>query len=324
MSAAISSIPVKAARKKSKRRSVTEPDLSYPQPVIQNGAVLPFDRERAYSPINAPVAFQPSEQRILPLGNQIYAGDTIATLQGFEDNSFDACITDPPYNIARGNKKGMTWAFSNHVTMHEKWDAYSTDDYERFTAAWMSEVCRVVKPNGNIFIFGSYHNIYTVGAIATRMEMKILNSIIWAKPNAQPNITCRMFTESTEQLVWICNNHFKKASKWTYNYAHMKALNGGKQMRNYWEIPLTPKSEKTEGKHPAQKPLALMERIVLAGTHPGDRVLDCFAGSGSTLLACDKLDRRWIGIERDDNYCDLAYRRIDRERQQRRLLPVNT
>jgi site-specific DNA-methyltransferase (adenine-specific) len=131
-----------------------------------------------------------------------------------------------------------------------------------------------------------------------------------------------MFTQSTEQILWLCNNSNKKAKKWTFNYHHMKELNGGKQMRNYWEIPLTPMRERKHGKHPSQKPLKLMERLVLAGTNPGDRVLDCFAGSGSTLLACDRLNRKWVGIERDEEYCGIAHRRLEDERKQRRLFPA--
>jgi len=289
----------------------------------QPGEVEPTDIGRAYKPVNKP-APRPTQSGIIPIGNQLYQGDSVETLQSFADNTFDCAMTDPPYNIAKKGKKGLSWAFSSHVTMDASWDAYSTDDYEKFTVAWLSELCRTVRENGNIFIFGSYHNIYTIGAIATRMDLRIINSIIWAKPNAQPNITCRMFTESTEQVLWICNNTNKKAKKWTYNYKHMKELNGGKQMRNFWEIPVTPKREKAHGKHPSQKPLRVMERLVLAGTNPGDRVVDCFAGSGSTLLACDRLDRRWVGIERDDAYCQIAHDRIDGERKQRRLLPANT
>jgi site-specific DNA-methyltransferase (adenine-specific) len=232
-------------------------------------------------------------------------------------------LTDPPYNIAR-NRKGLAWAFSSHVTIENNWDRFTPSEYEAFTAAWLEQICRVTKKNGNIFIFGSYHNIYTIGSIAQRMDLRIINSIIWTKPNAQPNITCRMFTESTEQILWLCNNTNNHAKNWTYNYHHMKALNGGKQMRNYWEIPLTPQRERVHGKHPSQKPIRLMERLVLAGTNPGDLVVDCFAGSGSTLLACDRLDRKWVGIEKDTEYCSLAHRRIDSERQQRRLKNMPT
>lgn len=292
------------------------------KPPWHNSEVAPLDLDAPYEPVAEPLASEHQKRKVIPLGNQLYQGDCIEVLQSWKDDTFHACVTDPPYNIARKSKKGLSWAFSNHVTMHEDWDRYSTDDYERFTAAWLSEVCRLVKENGNIFIFGSYHNIYTIGAIATRMDLRIINSIIWAKPNAQPNITCRMFTESTEQILWICNNTNKNAKNWVYHYAHMKEINGGKQMRNFWEIPVTPPREKTHGKHPSQKPLRLMERLVLAGSNPNDRVLDCFAGSGSTLLACDRLDRRWVGIERDGAYCDIAHRRLEEERRQRRLLPA--
>jgi site-specific DNA-methyltransferase (adenine-specific) len=293
---------------------------SEPKRPTLDGMVPPLDEGKPYEPVAKPRVVDEWAERILPMPNQLYQGEVTQTLARWEDNYFHATITDPPYNIAR-DRKGLAWAFSNHVTIDSEWDRFTNDEYEAFTYAWLKEVCRVTKENGNIFIFGSYHNIYSIGAIAARMDLRIVNSIIWAKPNAQPNITCRMFTESTEQILWLCNNTQKKAKNWTYNYKHMKELNGGKQMRNYWEIPVTPQREKTHGKHPSQKPLKVMERIVLAGTNPGDRVLDCFAGSGSTLLACDRLERRWVGIERDPEYCDIAHSRVDGERRQRRLFP---
>jgi len=285
----------------------------------ENAEVPPLDLQKPYEPIKKPrMAKKPRGAKLTPLPNQLYQGDVLETLRSFEDDIFHATITDPPYNIA-SDRKGLSWAFSSHVTIENEWDRYTPDEYEKFTAAWLHEVCRTTKENGNIFIFGSYHNIYTLGAIAQRMDLRVVNSIIWTKPNAQPNITCRMFTQSTEQILWLCNNTKKKAKKWTFNYKDMKAVNGGKQMRNYWEIPLTPKRERAHGKHPSQKPLRLMERLVLAGTNPGDRVLDCFAGSGSTLLACDRHERKWVGIERDDEYADIAHKRLEDERKQRRL-----
>lgn len=286
----------------------------------------PYDIGRPFEPVSKPlqILHNPKQKsQIYPLPNQLYQGDSVAVLSAWPNESFDACITDPPYNIAR-DRKGLTWAFSSHVTIENAWDRFTPSEYETFTAAWLEQVCRVTKKNGNIFIFGSYHNIYTIGSLAQRMDLRIINSIIWTKPNAQPNITCRMFTESTEQILWLCNNTHAHAKNWTYNYHHMKALNGGKQMRNYWEIPLTPMRERIHGKHPSQKPIRLMERLVLAGTNPGDSVVDCFAGSGSTLLACDRLDRKWVGIEKDSEYCALAHRRIDGERQQRRLKNMPT
>ena len=284
-----------------------------------NGEVEPLDLGVPYEPVAKPVRNNTrGNEKVTPLGNQLYEGDCLESLSQWSDGTFHACITDPPYNIAR-DRKGLKWAFSSHVTIDSEWDRFSPEQYEEFTAEWLKEVCRTTRENGNIFIFGSYHNIYTIGAIAARLDLRIVNSIIWAKPNAQPNITCRMLTESTEQILWLCNNTNKKAKNWTFNYDHMKALNGGKQMRNFWEIPVTPARERVHGKHPSQKPLRVMERIILAGTNRNDRVLDCFAGSGSTLLACDRLDRRWVGVERDGAYCDIAHRRIDDERRQRRL-----
>ena len=209
----------------------------------QQGEVEPFDLSIPYEPVAAPVVQATPERaiktasRLIPLPNQLYQGDTLEMMQQWEDKSFHACVTDPPYNIAR-DRKGLSWAFSSHVTIDSEWDRFSNDEYEQFTTAWLKEVCRLVKENGNIFIFGSYHNIYTIGAIAARMDLRIINSIIWAKPNAQPNITCRMLTESTEQILWLCNNTNKKAKNWTFNYQDMKELNGGKQMRNFWEVPV--------------------------------------------------------------------------------------
>lgn len=252
-----------------------------------------------------------SSKQVKPrlLKNQIICADAIALMKTWPDGFIDACITDPPYNIAK-NKKGLTWAFSSHVTMQSDWDRFLDSDYAEFTLTWIKEICRITKKNGNLFIFGSYHNIYLIGTLAKRLGLRFINSIIWAKPNAQPNITCRMFTESTEQIIWLCNNSEKLAKGWTFNYAVTKELNDGKQMRNFWSIPTAPLSEKKFGKHPSQKPLALMERIVQAATNPNDLVLDCFSGSGSTLVACQKLGRNYIGIEKDNSYCELAKLRI--------------
>jgi site-specific DNA-methyltransferase (adenine-specific) len=225
------------------------------------------------------------------------------------DASVDHGIVDPPYNIA-GDRPPLGWAFSSHVSIGEAWDRYSLQEFRDFTRSWMTEMTRVVRPNGNILIFGSYHSIYTVGAIAEDLDRKVLNSIIWTKPNAQPNITCRMLTESTEQILWLCNNSRKKATGWVFDYQGMKAENGGKQMRNYWSFPLTPPSERAHGKHPTQKPLALMERVVRMTTLPGDLVLDCFAGSGTTLVAAQRLGRRFVGVEREAEYVAIANRRL--------------
>jgi site-specific DNA-methyltransferase (adenine-specific) len=241
--------------------------------------------------------------------NRIFCDDSIRLLKSMPDGLFDACITDPPYNIAKG-KKGLSWAFSSHVTMQSEWDRFGDDDYAGFTKSWLKEVCRVTKVNGNILIFGSYHNIYTIGSIAQSLDLRIVNSIIWAKPNAQPNITCRMLTESTEQIIWLCNNSTKKARAWHFDYEKAKALNNGRQMRNFWTFPLTPPRERSCGRHPSQKPLALMERLILISTAPKDLVLDCFSGAGTTLLACKMHKRSYVGIDSQQEYCRIAKDRL--------------
>lgn len=237
-------------------------------------------------------------------------GDALAVLSEIPDGTFDHCISDPPYNM--GKKKGLTWAFSKHVTMQETWDQFSKDDYFHFSVQWIKEMCRVVRPNGNLFIFGSYHNIYTQGLILQELDKKILNSIIWVKPNAQPNITCRMLTESSEQIIWAANNSRKKATNWIFNYALAKQLNDGKQMRNNWHIPVTAKSERVAG-HPSQKPEVLMERLVLLFSKRGDWILDPFAGVGTTAVAALKNDRNFVIIENQRQYFDAQRERFGKD-----------
>jgi len=251
----------------------------------------------------------PAAEDDTPISGKIYEGDCLEIMSGWKENVFDACITDPPYNMSKS--KGLGWAFSSHVTMAEPWDMFGQDEYVRFTKMWIQEVRRVVKPNGNIFIFGSFHNIYVIGSILQEMDVKIVNSIVWFKPNAQPNITCRQFTESTEHIIWACNNSPDRARKWTFNYEKMKELNDGKQMRNVWEIPVTPRREKRHGKHPTQKAEQVLERIVLAGTNPGDLIFDCFSGTGSTAVVAERLGRRWVLIEKQHKFNDVARKRLE-------------
>jgi hypothetical protein len=177
--------------------------------------------------------------------------------------------------------------------------------------AWLSEVCRVVKPNGNILVFGTYHNIYQIGFILQNvLNRRVNNSIVWFKPNAQPNITARTLTESTEQIIWAVNETPAKAKGWTFNYWKAKGMTGGTQMRNLWESPYTPASERTFGKHPSQKPLELTNRLVSIATEPGDLVLDPFAGAGGTALSALRGRRSYVLIELDPKYVDVAHSRI--------------
>lgn len=236
-------------------------------------------------------------------------------MRGLPAGSVDHCIVDPPFNIGSGSgrkgRAGLGWAFSSHVTMEETWDAFTKDEFFAFNVAWLKEVSRVVRPNGNILVFGTYHNIYQLGFILQQvLERRVLNSVVWFKPNAQPNITARTLTESTEQIIWAVNETPSRATGWTFNYWDAKEMNGGKQLRNLWEFPVTPGRERTAGKHPSQKPLALLERAVLLASKPGDVILDPFAGSGTLALAAARHDRRWLLIESEPAYVEIAERRI--------------
>ena len=252
--------------------------------------------------------------------DDVLSGDCLKILSKYPDGYFDACITDPPYNISgHEGKKEIGWLKSNPTwedekkfnKIDEKWDTFTDSDYREFTSAWLNEVRRVVKPNGNILIFGSYHNIYRIGATLEDMDLRIVNSIIWYKRNAFPNVTQRMFCESTEQIIWSVNNTRKKAKNWTFNYHVMKGMtDNGKQMRNMWDIPMTSTSEKKYGKHPSQKPLEVGNRLILGCTNPDDKVLDPFAGSGSFLVSAKMHGRHYLGIDQDANYVKLAKTRI--------------
>ena len=250
-----------------------------------------------------------------PIPNQIQTGDCLEIMRSWPDDCIEHCIADPPFGIASGrgrrSKRGLGWAFSSHVTMQETWDQFSEDEYFRFSLDWLREVCRVVKPNGNILVFGTFHNIYLLGFLLGHvLERRILNSVIWFKPNAQPNITARMLTESTEQIIWAVNETPKRAKKWTFNYWDAKEMNGGKQMRNVWEFPVTSRRERVNGAHPSQKPLALLERAVLLASNPGELLLDPFGGAGTLAVAAAKHDRRWLLVESVPEYAELARQRV--------------
>jgi len=247
-----------------------------------------------------------------PQDNTLYEGDCIEMMKQWDSDCVDHLITDPPYNMSK--KSGLGWAFSSHVTMSEEWDIYPRAEYLDFCRAWLKEVCRVVRPNGNILIFGSFHNIYDLGHIINDLKLKVLNSIVWFKPNAQPNITCRTLTESTEHIIWACNAPKDKATGWVFNYDIAKRLNGGKQMRNLWTIPYPSSSERKHGKHPSQKPIDVIGRIILIASNPGDLILDCFGGSGTTAVAAQGLDRRWVMIESNPEYNQIARARLTNAR----------
>jgi DNA modification methylase len=250
-----------------------------------------------------------------PRPDTVILGDAIEVMRGWPDGCVDHCIADPPFNIGggsgRGAKSGLGWAFSSHVTMQESWDRFGDDDFFRFNLAWLEQVCRVVKPNGNILVFGTYHNIYQIGFILKDvLKRRINNAIVWYKPNAQPNITARMLTESTEQIAWAVNETPERAKGWTFNYWKAKELAGGRQMRTLWEFPVTARKERGEGGHPSQKPLALVERLMDLVTSPDDLIVDPFGGAGTLGVAAVGLGRRYVLVESVEAYAAYARQRI--------------
>jgi len=252
--------------------------------------------------------------------NSLIFGDAVKILKSIPNHSIDHCITDPPYNISGyDHKKKIGWLESNGIWTKDKnfskidanWDKFSDNEYLVFTKDWISEVVRILKPNGNIIVFGSYHNIYQIGSILQSLDRKLINSIVWYKRNAFPNVTQRMLCESTEHMVWAVNETKKNAKNWTFNYKVLKELNGGVQMRNMWDIPSTPTSEKKHGKHPSQKPIKLISRLIAGLSNKGDIIIDPFMGSGTIPVAAHILDRNFIGIDNNRYYCELALKRIN-------------
>lgn len=246
--------------------------------------------------------------------HKIIIGDALNELLTLDDESVDLVFADPPYNMSK--KKGLGWKYSKHITMQEEWDIFSKDEFYEFNRKWISESLRILKPGGSLWICGSFHNIYQIGFILQHLEnVKINNSIVWFKPNAQPNITCRMFTESTEHLIWASKNG--KKERWKFNYEWTKknihdTINPkGKQTRNLWSIPLTPKKEKWAGEHPTQKPIELLRRIILSCTDKGDTILDPFVGSGTTSVVAKMYDRNSIGIEKDKKNLPIIKKRMN-------------
>ncbi len=221
----------------------------------------------------------------------------------------DTIFVDPPYRLSNG---GTTCKSGKRVAVHKgDWDVSEGAEADALWAqGWLEQCGRVLKPSGTIWVSGTHHNIFAVGHAMRRLGFKVLNTITWFKPNASPNLACRYFTHSTESIIWAAPPGQKGKLRHTFNYKEMKAENGGKQMRDLWTIPPPGPSEKTHGKHPTQKPLALLDRIVRASTNPGDVVLDPFCGSGTTGVAALQNGRAFIGIDTNADYLRLAEKRI--------------
>ncbi|KRG71728.1 DNA-methyltransferase [Pseudoxanthomonas dokdonensis] len=219
---------------------------------------------------------------------------------------FDMVFADPPYFLSNG---GVTCHGGKMVKVDKgDWDkSRSPDLNHEFNSQWLQRCQAALKPNGTLWVSGTHHVIYSVGFAMQQLGMKILNDIVWEKPNPPPNLACRNFTHSTEILLWAAKNG---KSKHLFNYAAMKEENGGKQMKSVWRFTAPGAEEKSQGRHPTQKPLALLARCIEASTQPGDLVFDPFNGSGTTGVAALQLDRRYVGCELDPAYVALSSKRL--------------
>ena len=247
----------------------------------------------------------------LPL-DSIVMGDCIAAMRALPAKSVDMVFADPPYNLQLGGE--LFRPDGSHVdAVTDDWDKFdSLKHYDAFTRAWLAEAHRVLKDDGTIWVIGSYHNIFRVGAAVQDLGYWILNDIVWRKANPMPNFRGTRFTNAHETLIWASKG---EKAKYTFNYRSMKTLNDELQMRSDWEFPICggPERLKRNGVkvHPTQKPEALLYRILLACTKPGDVVLDPFFGTGTTGAVAKRLGRHWVGIEREADYCVAALERIE-------------
>ncbi len=237
---------------------------------------------------------------------QLYMGDCLEVLPKISEGSIDMVFADPPYFLSND---GITCHAGRMVSVNKgKWDkSPGVGEMHEFNLRWLEACQRVLKKDGTIWVSGTSHVIHSIGFAMQQLGLKILNDIVWYKRNAPPNLSCRYFTHSTEIVLWAAKN---KKSRHTFNYPLMKEMNEGKQMRNVWQISAPPKAEKLHGKHPTQKPLELLTRIILASTHKDELVLDPFQGSGSTGIAAIRTEREYIGIDTEKEYLELAKKRF--------------
>jgi modification methylase len=248
----------------------------------------------------------------LPL-DAILEGDCIAEMAKLPDKSVDMIFADPPYNLQLGGDLFRPEG-GKVDACDDEWDKFdSLATYDDFTREWLGEARRILKDDGTIWVIGSYHNIYRVGALLQDADFWILNDIVWRKANPMPNFRGTRFTNAHETLIWCAKD---EKARYTFNYRAMKALNDDLQMRSDWVLPICSGAERVKDDagdkaHPTQKPEALLYRILLACTKPGDVVLDPFFGTGTTGAVARRLGRKWIGIERERSYVKVARQRID-------------
>ncbi|MGD2131969.1 MAG: site-specific DNA-methyltransferase [Maricaulaceae bacterium] len=245
--------------------------------------------------------------------DRIIEGDCVEAMNALPEACADLIFADPPYNLQLGGE--LTRPDQSRVdAVTESWDHFDAfEDYDLFTHDWLSAARRVLKDTGSIWVIGSYHNIYRVGGMLQDHGFWILNDVIWRKSNPMPNFKGTRFTNAHETLIWATKHKDQKS--YTFNYHAMKSLNEGVQMRSDWTLPICSgaerlKNEAGEKAHPTQKPEALLHRVLLASTDPGQVVLDPFFGVGTTGAVAKRLGRRFIGIEKDPGYVKIARQRI--------------
>jgi modification methylase len=262
----------------------------------------------------------------LPI-NTIQSGDCVEVMNSLPENSIDLIFADPPYNL---QLKGELHRPDNSRVdaVDDHWDQFSSfAAYDRFTQAWLKAARRLLKPNGAIWVIGSYHNIFRVGSALQNEGYWILNDVVWRKSNPMPNFRGKRFTNAHETMIWASKS---EGAKYTFNYEALKSLNEGIQMRSDWVLPICTgherlKDEAGDKAHPTQKPESLLHRIIVGSTNPGDVVLDPFFGTGTTGAVAKMLGREYIGIEREEAYRKVATQRIKSVRKfDREALRVST
>lgn len=247
----------------------------------------------------------------------LFLGDTFSVLEKLAPLSVDMIFADPPYFLSND---GITCHSGHMVSVNKgEWDKVSSvDEKHSFNREWIRRCRKILNSNGTIWISGTLHNIYSIGHALEQEGFKIINNITWQKTNPPPNLACRCFTHSTETILWAQKSD--KKAKHFFNYQLMKEKNNGKQMKDVWTGALTPPKEKIQGKHPTQKPLYILERIIEASTNSGDLILDPFCGSSTTGVATKHLGRRYIGIDNVLEYIELSVRRLQNYSYEDRII----
>ena len=243
-------------------------------------------------------------------GVWLYQANCLAFMDNVAENHpegrFDLVFADPPYFLSNG---GITCHAGRMVRVDKgDWDQSQGPELNHeFNLAWLSRCQRVLKPNGTLWVSGTHHVIHSIGFAMQQLGFKILNDIVWEKPNPPPNLSCRYFTHAGETIIWAGKN---KQARHVFNYELMRSHNSGKQMKSVWRMTSPRKDEKALGKHPTQKPVALLERVILSASNESDSVFDPFAGSSTTGVAAIRTKRRFVGCELQDEFIALSQRRL--------------